>query len=102
MRAIKHTLTERQYAWEDAVELAKSDPEVNLSGEGPAYSPRDYLEPAEEDAAGAEEQAAGEEEQYKEPKAEEAEERKSSTPPAAVDPSTIPAPSKPLGEARRV
>ena len=39
MRGIKHVLTERQYAWEDAVKLARDDPEVNLSGNGPAYTP---------------------------------------------------------------
>ena len=40
MRAIKHTLTERYYAWQEAVELAKIDPEVDLTGNGPAYTPR--------------------------------------------------------------
>ena len=44
MQGIKHVLTERWYAWEDAVELAKADPEVNMSGEGSAYTPKDYLE----------------------------------------------------------
>ncbi|KAL1835813.1 hypothetical protein VTJ49DRAFT_6034 [Mycothermus thermophilus] len=47
MRAIKHVLTERFYLWEDAVELAKKDPEVNLTGEGPAFTPKDYLEEAD-------------------------------------------------------
>jgi len=51
MKAIKHTLTERFYAWEDAVELAKDDPEVDLSGEGPAFTPREYLEEEGEGAA---------------------------------------------------
>jgi large subunit ribosomal protein L47 len=44
MRAIRHVLTERFYLWEDAVKLAKNDPEVNLSGDGPAFTPKDYLE----------------------------------------------------------
>lgn len=44
MRGIKHTLTERFYAWEDAFELAKTDPEVDLSGAGPAFQPSAYLE----------------------------------------------------------
>ncbi|KAK8051355.1 hypothetical protein PG993_002740 [Apiospora rasikravindrae] len=44
MKAIKHTLTERYYAWEDARELAEKDPEIDLSGEGNPYTPRDYLE----------------------------------------------------------
>ncbi|KAK3352334.1 54S ribosomal protein L4, mitochondrial [Lasiosphaeria hispida] len=43
-KAIKHVLTERFYAWEDAVELAKSDPEIDLSGDGPAFTPKEYLE----------------------------------------------------------
>ncbi|KAJ2907391.1 uncharacterized protein MKZ38_003248 [Zalerion maritima] len=44
MKSIKHTLTERWYAWEDAVKLAKEDPEIDLTaGEGQAYTPRDYL-----------------------------------------------------------
>ncbi|KAK8079912.1 hypothetical protein PG997_007730 [Apiospora hydei] len=44
MKAIKHTLTERYYAWEEARELAEKDPEIDLSGEGNPYTPRDYLE----------------------------------------------------------
>lgn len=44
MRAIKHVLTERFYAWEDAVKLAEKDPEVNLTGNGPAFTPSNYLE----------------------------------------------------------
>lgn len=47
MRAIRHVLTERFYLWEDAVKLAKNDPEVNLSGDGPAFTPKDYLEEAD-------------------------------------------------------
>lgn len=42
MRAIKHALTERWYAWEDARRVAQDDEEVNLSGEGPAYVPRAF------------------------------------------------------------
>jgi large subunit ribosomal protein L47 len=58
MRAIKHVLTERFYVWEDAVEEAKKDPEVNLAGDGPAFTPRDYLEEGDvEEAAGAAEAA---------------------------------------------
>lgn len=33
-------LTERYYLWEDAYQLAHEDPEINLSGDGPAYTPR--------------------------------------------------------------
>jgi large subunit ribosomal protein L47 len=47
MRSIKHVLTERFYAWEDARELAENDPEVNLSGDGPAFVPQAYLEEAD-------------------------------------------------------
>ena len=43
-RAIKHVLTERYYAWKDAESLAKDDPEVNLSGNGRAYTPMDLAE----------------------------------------------------------
>ncbi|KAM9879310.1 hypothetical protein VDGL01_06602 [Verticillium dahliae] len=39
MQGIKHVLTERYYLWEDARELAKNDPEVDLSGNGEAYQP---------------------------------------------------------------
>ncbi len=51
MRGIKHALTERFYVWEDAVELAQTDPEIDLSGEGPAFRPAGYFE--EEPAAAA-------------------------------------------------
>ena len=57
MRGIKHTLTERFYAWEDAVELAKTDPEIDLSGNGPVFQPSAYLE---EDPAALEPEVAGE------------------------------------------
>ncbi|EPQ65396.1 BgtA-20946 [Blumeria graminis f. sp. tritici] len=43
-RAIKHVLTERWYSWTEAKDLAKEDPEINLSGTGPTYCPREYLE----------------------------------------------------------
>ncbi|KAF2180537.1 MRP-L47-domain-containing protein [Zopfia rhizophila CBS 207.26] len=39
MIAIQHTLTERWYAWEEARKVAKDDREVDLSGDGPAYTP---------------------------------------------------------------
>lgn len=44
MRGIKHVLTERFYTWEDAVTLAQTDPEIDLTGEGPAFRPAAYLE----------------------------------------------------------
>lgn len=48
MKAIKHCLTERYYAWEGARKLAETDPEVDFSGEGPAYTPEEYLMAEEE------------------------------------------------------
>ena len=50
MRSIKHVLTERYYAWEDAVDLAKTDKEIDLSGQGNVYTPSEYLEPEESTA----------------------------------------------------
>lgn len=42
-RSIKHALTERMYTWQDAVEVAKTDPEINLEGgEGELYQPSQY------------------------------------------------------------
>ena len=48
MRAIKHVLTERQYTWEDAVDLAKEDPEINMSGDGALFTPSSYLDAVED------------------------------------------------------
>lgn len=50
MRGIKHVLTERFYAWEDAVKLAESDPEIDLSGKGRAFTPKEFLEEEAADA----------------------------------------------------
>ncbi|TLD21505.1 hypothetical protein PspLS_08996 [Pyricularia sp. CBS 133598] len=47
MQAIKHVLTERFYAWEDARKLAMEDPEINLSGNGPIYTPSLHFESAD-------------------------------------------------------
>jgi large subunit ribosomal protein L47 len=47
-RAIKQALTERYYAWREAEELAKKDEEINLSGEGAVYAPKDFVEDSEE------------------------------------------------------
>ncbi|EWC44107.1 mitochondrial 54S ribosomal protein L4 [Drechslerella stenobrocha 248] len=41
-RAIKHALTERYYAWQEALKAAESDPEIDLSGQGPAYVPKPF------------------------------------------------------------
>jgi large subunit ribosomal protein L47 len=43
-RAIKQVLTERFYSWRDAEAIAKNDPEIDLSGEGPTYVPSDFVE----------------------------------------------------------
>lgn len=60
MRAIKHALTERFYTWQDAVEVAKSDPEINLDGgEGQVYNPSAYEEGYDEvDAAAIDNEAS--------------------------------------------
>lgn len=80
MRGIKHVLTERFYAWEDAVKLAEQDPEIDLSNPENPYTPSTFLE-AEETAEGAE-----------------ASEAQSTT---EIDPTTIPS-SKSQAEAPRV
>ncbi|KAK3292305.1 54S ribosomal protein L4, mitochondrial [Chaetomium fimeti] len=58
MRSIKHVLTERFYTWEDAVKLAENDPEVDLTGNGPAFIPSNYLEEGDVAATEGEQQAA--------------------------------------------
>lgn len=47
MRGIKHVLTERFYAWEDAVKLAEQDPEIDLSDPEKPYKPSSFLEAEE-------------------------------------------------------
>ena len=47
-RAIKHVLTERYYSWKDADAIAKSDPEIDLSGQGTLYEPTAFEEEADE------------------------------------------------------
>jgi len=44
MQAIKHALTERFYAWEDAVDVAKEDPEIQWEGaeDGQMFVPSAY------------------------------------------------------------
>ncbi|KAL3955631.1 hypothetical protein ACCO45_011194 [Purpureocillium lilacinum] len=62
MRAIKHALTERYYTWQDAVDVARSDPEIDFeSRDGQVYKPSAYeddLEASESWAAEADSQAA--------------------------------------------
>ena len=47
-RAIKQVLTERYYSWREADILAKSDPEIDLSGNGPIYTPMEFEEDIDE------------------------------------------------------
>jgi large subunit ribosomal protein L47 len=45
MRAIKHALTERYYTWQDAVDVAMSDPEIDMQAkDGQVYKPGAYEE----------------------------------------------------------
>lgn len=48
MKGIKHVLTERWYAWDNARDVAMEDPEVNLSADTmngePAYTPMSQIE----------------------------------------------------------
>lgn len=54
MKSIKFALTERFYVWEDAVNVARDDPEINMDGgEGEAYNPSAY----EDDVGSTEHQA---------------------------------------------
>ncbi|KAF5244502.1 hypothetical protein FAUST_2322 [Fusarium austroamericanum] len=61
-RAIKHVLTERYYTWQDAVDVAMNDPEINFEGgDGQAYTPSAYEDEtnaAEWTQPGAESEAA--------------------------------------------
>ncbi|KAK3905441.1 mitochondrial 39-S ribosomal protein L47 (MRP-L47)-domain-containing protein [Staphylotrichum tortipilum] len=101
MRAIKHTLTERFYLWEDAVKVAETDPEVDLSGTGPPFTPKTYLEDVEEGAEGAEGAEGKAEEGQAAEAVQETTEQKAEEP-AAADPATIPATSKAPTEAPRL
>jgi large subunit ribosomal protein L47 len=55
-RAIKQVLSERYYSWREAEIIAQQDPEIDLSGAGPLYTPMEFeqdyeaLESPEEDA----------------------------------------------------
>ncbi|RYP66331.1 hypothetical protein DL771_007837 [Monosporascus sp. 5C6A] len=86
MKAIRHALTERYYLWEDARVLAESDPEIDLSGNGETYKPRNYFEA--EEVLDAEEQAEGEGSQEGQPLESELEPEKTGA--ERTDPSTLP------------
>ncbi|CAM1511408.1 Fc.00g089210.m01.CDS01 [Cosmosporella sp. VM-42] len=65
-RSIKHVLTERFYTWQDAVDVAMSDPEINLEGgDGQVYNPSAYEDEAG-DPAWAQAEAEAEAEAAKE------------------------------------
>ncbi|KAG8166898.1 hypothetical protein KVR01_002587 [Diaporthe batatas] len=87
--AIKHALTERFYAWEDARKLAKDDPEISLTGREPAYIPDESHLESEEAAW---EDLPGEPGTAKETRTSE----------EAIDPSTIPSGQKVQADAPRV
>lgn len=99
--AIKHALTERFYAWEDAWKLADQDPEVDLSGVGPAYTPSgSHLESEE---AALEEEPEGQGAAGGRPEAAEDSKPSGAKPSEeAIDPSTIPNPEKGQADAPRV
>ncbi|TAQ91235.1 hypothetical protein B7494_g415 [Chlorociboria aeruginascens] len=48
-RGIKQVLTERYYSWSDAEALAQKDPEIDLSGDGPLYTPSYFEDQASEE-----------------------------------------------------
>ncbi|KAK8931969.1 hypothetical protein H634G_04470 [Metarhizium anisopliae BRIP 53293] len=62
MRAIKHALTERYYTWQDAVDVAMSDPEIDMHAEdGQVYKPSAYEEEVAVEDAWAKEKGAEQE-----------------------------------------
>lgn len=69
MRAVKHALTERYYTWQDAVDVAKSDPEIDMQAkDGQVYKPGAYeedLDDAQESRTGASMETAAEAETVK-------------------------------------
>ncbi len=106
MRSIKHVLTERFYLWEDAVKLAETDPEVDLTGTGQPFTPSTYLEgeEGEEVVEGTSEGQAAEGQAVEGQAAETAQEttERKAEEPAAADPVAIPAASKPPAETPRL
>ncbi|KAI0396367.1 mitochondrial 39-S ribosomal protein L47 (MRP-L47)-domain-containing protein [Xylariaceae sp. FL0594] len=81
MKAIRHTLTERWYVWEDARKLAENDPEIDLNNTESPFTPSAHFEaegtPKQNEQAG------------QEPSGFMAEEATPATP-DKIDPSTIP------------
>src|SRR3569833_1403006 len=93
MQGIRHVLTERHYARDGAVKLAETDPEVNLSGDGPAYGPLVYLEEEIMEEALLEEEL----QEPAEP-AESPDTQQKAAPESAVDASSAPPSPKPSGQ----
>jgi large subunit ribosomal protein L47 len=59
MRAIKHALTERYYVWEDAVQVAKADPDIVMHENGTLeYVPSEYEDYGDESDLSANERVA--------------------------------------------
>ncbi|KAI9783503.1 MAG: 54S ribosomal protein L4 mitochondrial [Geoglossum umbratile] len=58
-RSIKHVLTERWYSWEESRKIARTDKEVDLSGDGSAYTPRDLEDDVLEESNDPSEQQRG-------------------------------------------
>src|SRR3569833_3295469 len=85
MQGIRLVLTERHYAWEDAVKLAETAPEVNLSGDGPAYRPQEKQEEEIMEEALLEEELQKPAEPTKRPDT-----QQNAAPDAAVDASSAP------------
>lgn len=77
-RAIKHALTERFYTWQDASQVARSDPEIDLeSSDGNTYLPGSYEEEALEDVVAKETEKKTKEAMKAEAKEEQAEKQPS-------------------------
>ncbi|PSS02125.1 mitochondrial 39-S ribosomal protein L47 (MRP-L47)-domain-containing protein [Coniella lustricola] len=92
--AIKHTLTERFYAWEDALKLAHDDPEIKFTKDGVRYIPG-----GEEDTFDFAEEEEVAKPASQEPKDTFMEEKKASG--GEVNPSIPPSPAKTQEEAPR-
>lgn len=123
MRAIKHTLTERYYVWEDAKQLAKHDPTIILDEDRAQYVPAGSYLVDDDTGYGnqiyedEDEDEATEGEIAEEESADGAETETTETEPAKkgdapfeadkpsseyVDPSTLPGSEKPRRDAPRV
>ncbi|KAI8960032.1 MRP-L47-domain-containing protein [Daldinia sp. FL1419] len=105
MKSIKHALTERYYVWEDARQLAETDPEIDLTNTNRPYTPSSYLDEEIKEEVAAEEQSEARQE-ASEQQGEQQEEPQEGTEKSAaenVDPSTLPPnPTEPQQPSARV